>query len=195
MSASPPSGTAAADAELILAIAARDRAAFVTLFERYAGKIKAFMMRGGVSAADADEITQDVMVAIWRRADSFEPARASASTWIFAIARNRRIDLARHAGRAGPDPLDPLFHPDPEPDGFATLNANEREARLRQALAGLAPEQRHVLVLAFYDGLSHAEIAAREGLPLGTVKSRIRLAFRHLHAILGEDLAEGFSDD
>ena len=95
MSASPPSGTAAADAELLLAVAARDRAAFVTLFERYAGRIKAFIMRGGTSAADADEITQDVMVAIWRHAGSFDPARASASTWIFAIARNRRIDLAR----------------------------------------------------------------------------------------------------
>jgi RNA polymerase sigma-70 factor (ECF subfamily) len=196
MSASPPPGSAAdSDADLVAAVARRDRAAFGALFERYAGRIKAFMMRGGASAADADEITQDVMVAIWRRADSFDPARAAASTWIFAIARNRRIDLVRRAGRPGPDPLDPLFHPEPEPDSFAAVSAAEREARLREALAGLAPEQRRVLVLAFYAGLSHGEIAARVGLPLGTVKSRIRLAFRHLHAILGEDLAEGFSDD
>jgi RNA polymerase sigma-70 factor (ECF subfamily) len=153
------------------------------------------MMRGGTSAADADEIAQDVMVAIWRRADSFDPARAGASTWIFAIARNRRLDLARHGGRPGPDPLDPLLRPDPEPDGFDAVRTAEREARLREALAGLAPEQRRVLALGFYDGLSHGEIAAREGLPLGTVKSRIRLAFRHLHAVLGEDLAEGLADD
>ena len=195
MSASPPPGQlAASDADLIRAVAARDRAAFVALFERYAGRVKAFAMRGGAGAADADEIAQDVMVAVWRNAASFDPARAGASTWIFAIARNRRIDHFRRAGRPAPDPADPLFQPDPAPDGFAALSGAEREARLRAGLEGLAPEQRRVLVAAFYEGLSHGEIAVREGLPLGTVKSRIRLAFRHLHAVLGEDLAEGFGD-
>ena len=192
--APPPVRTAPSDAELIAAVAARDRAAFVTLFERYAGRIKAFAMRGGTGAADADEIAQDVMVSVWRNAASFDPARAGPSTWIFAIARNRRIDQFRRAGRPAPDPADPLFQPDPAPDGFAALSGAEREARLRSALAGLAPEQRRVLEAAFYEGLSHGEIARTEGLPLGTVKSRIRLAFRHLHAILGEDLAEGFDD-
>jgi RNA polymerase sigma-70 factor (ECF subfamily) len=196
MSASPPPGSAAdSDADLLLAVAGRDRGAFVALFERYAGRVKAYVMRAGATAADADEIAQDVMVAIWRSAGTFDPGRAAASTWIFAIARNRRIDLIRRAVRAGPDPLDPLLRPDPAPDGYVALSAAEREARLRDALAGLAVEQRRVLVAAFYDGLSHGEIAARDGLPLGTVKSRIRLAFRHLHAILGEDLAEGFTDD
>ena len=95
---------AASDAELVLAVARRDREAFVELFERYAGRIKAFMMRAGAAAADADEIAQDVMVAVWRRAGSFDPARAAASTWIYAIARNRRIDVIapRRAGRARP---------------------------------------------------------------------------------------------
>ena len=97
----------------------------------------------------------------------------------------------RRSGRPGPDPLDPLFRPEVEPDGFAALSAAERERRLRGALDGLPPEQRAVLVAAFYEGLSHGEIAAREGLPLGTVKSRIRLAFRRLSGILGDDLAEG----
>lgn len=196
MSASPPPGPrAASDADLILAVARRDRAAFVALFDRYAGRVKAFAMRGGAPAADADEIAQDVMVAVWRNAASFDPARAAASTWIFAIARNRRVDHFRRAARPTPDPQDPLFQPDPSQDGFAALSASEREARLREVLGGLAPEQKRVLVAAFYEGLSHTEIAAREGLPLGTVKSRIRLAFRHLHAVLGEDLAEGFEDD
>jgi RNA polymerase sigma-70 factor (ECF subfamily) len=187
---SPPP-EAPGDAELIRAIAAGDRDAFVALFERYAGRIKGFMMRSGASAGDADEIVQDVMVAIWRRAQTFDPARSAAATWIFAIARHRRIDLLRRAGRPKPDPLDPLFQPEAEPDGFAAVNAADREARLREALADLPPEQRAVLVAAFYEGLSHAEIAAREGLPLGTVKSRIRLAFRRLSGILGDDLAEG----
>ena len=195
MLSSPPASDAASDADLLLAVAARDRGAFVAVFERYAGRIKAFALRRGASAADADEIAQDVMVAIWRRADSFDPARASAATWIFAIARNRRVDFARRAARPGPDPLDPFFHPEPVPDAFDPLDAAEREARLRDALAGLAPEQQRVLAASFFDGLSHSAIAMREGVPLGTVKSRIRLAFRHLHAVLGVDLAGGFGDD
>jgi RNA polymerase sigma-70 factor (ECF subfamily) len=187
---SPPPD-APSDADLIRAVAGGDREAFVRLFERYAGRIKAFMMRSGASAGDADEIAQDVMVAIWRRADSFDPARAAVSTWIFAIARHRRIDLLRRAGRAAPDPLDPLLQPEAEPDALAALDAAERERQLRAALADLPAEQRAVLIAAFYEGLSHAEIAAREGLPLGTVKGRIRLAFRRLSGILGDDLAEG----
>ncbi|MFO1141970.1 MAG: sigma-70 family RNA polymerase sigma factor [Amaricoccus sp.] len=195
MSAAPPSGFAVpSDVELVLAVAARDRAAFVALFQRYAGRVKAYAIRAGASASDADEIAQDVMVSVWRNAARFDPARASPSTWIFAIARNRRIDAFRRAGRAMADADDPLLQPDPEPDGFRRLDTLGREARLRAAVAALPPAQRQVLVAAFYEGLSHGAIAAREGLPLGTVKSRIRLAFRHLHAILGEDLAEAFTD-
>jgi RNA polymerase sigma-70 factor, ECF subfamily len=195
MSASPPPGhSAASDAELVRAVARRDRAAFVELFGRYAGRINAFVMRSGASAPDADEITQDVLVAVWRRAASFDPARAAASTWIYAIARNRRIDMIRRSRRPAPDPDDPLFRPDPAPDAAGALAAAERRARLRAGLAALPPEQRRVLAAAFFDGLSHGEIAAREGLPLGTVKGRIRLAFRHLRGALGEDLAEGFDD-
>lgn len=182
------------EAALIRAIAGADRAAFVALFERYAGRIKAFAMRGGAAPADADEIAQDVMVSVWRNAASYDPARAAPAAWIYAIARNRRIDFLRRAARPTPDPGDPLLQPDPLPDGFSALRAGEREAMLRDALAGLAPEQRAVLIAAFYDGLSHSEIAARSGVPLGTVKSRMRLAFRHLHAVLGEDLEEGLDD-
>lgn len=185
------SGGPRGDADLIAAVSEGDRAAFVLLFERYAGRIKAFMMRSGAGAADAEEITQDVMVSIWRRASSFDPTRSAPSTWIFAIARNRRIDLLRRAGRMVPDPLDPVLQPEAERDGFDTLSASEREGRLRAALADLPEEQRAVLVAAFYEGLSHAEIAARDGVPLGTVKSRIRLAFRRLSGILGNDLSEG----
>jgi RNA polymerase sigma-70 factor (ECF subfamily) len=190
----PPSPETASDAELLAAIAGRDKAAFAVLFDRYAGRIKGFMMRSGASAQDADEIAQDVMVSIWRRASSFDPARAGAATWIFAIARNRRIDLIRRASRPAPDPEDPLFQPDPEPDGLDTLDRAEQEERVRAGLATLAPEQRAVLVAAFYEGLSQTEIAQAQNLPLGTVKSRFRLAFRHLRGVLGEDLAPDAPD-
>ena len=158
-------------------VAARDRAAFVALFERYAGRVKAFVMRAGASAEDADEIMQDVMVSVWRRAGSFDPARAAVSTWIFAIARNRRIDMARRSQRPAPDPADPLFQPDPEPDGLERLSAAEREARLKASLATLAPEQRAVLAAAFYDGLSHGEIARAAGAAArhGEVADQARL--------------------
>jgi RNA polymerase sigma-70 factor (ECF subfamily) len=182
----------ASDVEVLGAIAAGDRSAFVELFGRYAGRIKGFLMRAGASEADAEEVVQEVMVAIWRRAATFDPELAAPSTWIFTIARNRRIDLVRKARRPEPDPRDPLFQPDPEPQGVDRLSAAEREKRVRAGLATLAPEQRRVMAAAFYDGLSHGEIAARLDLPLGTVKSRIRLAFRHLRAEVGEELASGF---
>ncbi|TPE52630.1 sigma-70 family RNA polymerase sigma factor [Amaricoccus solimangrovi] len=195
MSAVEPDGLPeAGDAELLARVARRDRTAFVALFDRFAARVKAFMMRGGASEADADEIAQDVMVQVWRRAETFDPERAAAATWIFTIARNRRIDILRRTLRPAPDPDDPLFQPEPEPDGYLRMNAAERERRIREGLAGLAEDQRAVLVAAFYDGLSHAEIAAKLGLPLGTVKSRIRLAFRHLRGALGDTLAEELSD-
>lgn len=196
MSASPPLGlSAASDAELMACVAARDRGAFVVLFGRYAGRVKAYMLRAGAGAQDADEITQEVMVLVWRRAETFDPARAGPSTWIYSIARNRRVDHLRRTRRPAPDPTDPLFQRDPVPDELDRMTAAEREAQVRVGLDGLAAEQRSVLVAAFYDGLSHGEIAARLGLPLGTVKSRIRLAFRHLRGVLGEELARGLSDE
>jgi RNA polymerase sigma-70 factor, ECF subfamily len=179
------------DAELLRRVAAEDRQAFIVLFQRYAVRVKAFMLRAGAAEADADEIAQDVMVSIWRRAASYDPARAAAATWIYAIARNRRIDLVRRARRPSPDPADPLFQPDPEPDAMTVMSLAQREARVRESLADLAPEQREALRMAFFDGMSHAEIAAASSLPLGTVKSRIRLAVQHLRGALGEDLAEG----
>ncbi|WP_299134110.1 sigma-70 family RNA polymerase sigma factor [uncultured Amaricoccus sp.] len=176
-------------------IAARDRAAFAEMFGRYAHRVKAYVLRSGIGSGDADEIAQDVMVIVWSRAETFDPARAAPSTWIFTIARNRRIDHLRRAHRPSPDFTDPAFQLEAEPDGADQMAAAERDARLRAGLAGLGPEQREILLAAFYDGRSHAEIAARLGLPLGTVKSRIRLAFRHLRGILGDDLVEESGDD
>lgn len=182
------------DADLIRAVAGGDRAAFEALFGRYALRIKWFMLRAGASESDADEIAQEVMVSVWRRAASFDAERAAASTWIFAIARNRRIDLVRRSRRPGPDPEDPLWQGVPELDGMASVSLAELEARVREGIATLAPEQRDVLRMAFYEGMSHGEIAERTGLPLGTVKGRIRLAFRHLRGALGDDIVEEMAD-
>jgi RNA polymerase sigma-70 factor (ECF subfamily) len=130
----------AGDVEVLEAIAAGDRSAFVELFGRYAGRIKGFLMRAGASEADAEEVVQEVMVAIWRRAATFDPERAAPATWIFTIARNRRIDLIRKSRRPEPDPLDPLFQPDPEPQGVERISAAEHGKRVRDGLATLAPE-------------------------------------------------------
>lgn len=183
------------DTRLMTLIAAGDRTAFAELFGRYALRVKAFILRGGASDHDADEIAQEVMVTVWRKSKLYDPAKAAVSTWIFTIARNRRIDMVRKHKRPEPDPNDPLFQPDAEPTGHEALSAQQVAARVRDGLRTLPDEQRIVLQAAFYDGLTHAEIAAQLDLPLGTVKSRIRLSFKHLRGVLGDDLAETLLDE
>lgn len=183
------------DIDLLQAIALENRDAFAELFGRYAGRVKAFMLRAGTSDGDAEEITQEVLVTVWRKARLFDPAKAAASTWIFAIARNRRIDLIRKRARPQPDPEDPLFQPDPEPSGAKVVSRQQIAARIKDAMRELSPEQIDVVRAAFYDGLSHGEIAAHLDLPLGTVKSRIRLAFKSMRASLGDEFADAFLDE
>lgn len=186
----------AEDGDLIVRIAKdRDRAAFRALFDRFAGRIKGFLMKSGASPEEADEVAQEAMLSIWRKAASFDPARAPASAWIFAIARNQRIDQLRRARRPEPDPEDPLFHPDPEPPAEAELLIAERDAALREAVAALTEAQREAVRLAFFVGMSHPQIAASTGAPLGTVKSRLRLATARLREALGDEFGEDFLDE
>jgi RNA polymerase sigma-70 factor (ECF subfamily) len=181
------------DADLLRAVAGGDRAAFTTLFRRYAGRIKGMLMRTGFPAVEADEAAQEVMLSIWRRAGSFDPEKAGAATWIYAIARNRRIDMLRRR-RPEPDPDDPLFAPEPEKPAATAMSARQRDAQVRAALAALSPEQLAFVQMAFFEGATHAEIAARTGAPLGTVKSRLRLAMNRLRATLGDDFADELFD-
>lgn len=182
------SRAAATDAELLAAVAERrDRGAFVELFNRYAGRIKAFMMRGGATADAADEAAQEAMLILWRRADAFDPGRASAAAWIFTIARNKRIDLIRREKRPEPDMSDPLFAAEPATGSDKEAADKSRDEAVRQALETLPGDQLEVVKLAFFEGLSHAEIADRVDAPLGTVKSRLRLAFGRLRKALGDD--------
>ena len=134
----------------------------------------------------AEEIVQETMVKIWRKASQFDPAKASATTWIYTIGRNLRIDMLRKTFRPEPDYLDPIFTPDPEPQGFDNVSRDQETKRIAAAVANLPGEQREVLKLAFFEDKAHGQIAVELCIPLGTVKSRIRLAFKRMRAELGE---------
>ncbi len=174
-------------ARLIEAVAARqDRDAFAALFDHFAPRIKAFLMRTNLPAAGAEELAQEAMLTVWRKAAQFDRARAGASSWIFTIARNLRIDNARRDMRG--KVLDREANEDAEqptpPE--AELLAAEREQRVRAALKNLSDEQLRVVRLSFFEGKAHGDIAAELDLPLGTVKSRIRLAMNRLRELLGD---------
>lgn len=166
---------------LIEAIAERaDRAAFAELFAHFAPRLKAYLMRLGADPATAEEVVQDAMLTVWRKAGSFDRQQAGAATWIFTIARNRRIDRLRRERRPELEPDDPALVPAGPEDADAAVWSTQVEGRLRTAIASLPPEQSDLIRRAYFEDLSHREIAEASGLPLGTVKSRIRLALQRL---------------
>ena len=169
---------------LIEAVALRrDREAFVQLFEHFAPRLKAWLMKSGVSSTAAEDFAQDAMLSVWRKADLFDARKARAATWIFTIARNRRIDALRRDTRALPMPQIDLAEDDlARPDDLLVM-ADDAE-RVREAMSRLNPDQVEVLRLAFFLDSPHSEIAQRLDLPLGTVKSRIRNAMIKLRRIL-----------
>ncbi len=171
-------------ARLVQAVAInRDREAFSRLFEYFGPRLKAYMMRAGAPAGAAEDFAQDAMLTVWRKADLFDPARASAATWIFTIARNRRLDVLRREGRAPLLPELSLAPEEPErPDDL--LSGAQEAARLNQAMRQLSSDQIELLRLAFFKGDAHSEIARALDLPLGTVKSRIRKAMIKLRLVL-----------
>lgn len=180
----------AEDARLILAIAERaDRAAFARLFEKYAPRVKSYLLRQGAPAETAEELAQETLLTVWRKAALFDPARAGASTWIFTIARNRRLDVLRRERRPVIEPGAEEAADEPLPD--ALLAAAQRDARLRAAVAALPPDQAEAVRLAYFQDKPHAEIAQELGLPLGTVKSRLRLALARLRAAAEVDAPRG----
>jgi RNA polymerase sigma-70 factor (ECF subfamily) len=185
--ASPTPGGAEGDIALVLAIAARcDRAAFVTLFGRFAPRLKSWFMRTGSPADQAEELAQETMLAVWRKADGFDPSRAGAATWIFTIARNLRIDALRRLPRQELDADDPSLAPQAPAAPDTVFDTARREDRVRAALTLLPPEQADVIRLSFFEDRPHAEIELALGIPLGTVKSRLRLAMSRLRAHLAD---------
>lgn len=163
-----------------------DKAAFKELFDHFAPRVKGYLMRLGASAAVAEDLAQDVMLTLWRKAFQFDPGKASASTWIFTIARNLRIDAIRKERRPEFDADDPTLAPSSERSSDENLDWAKAEERLREALVMLPREQAQVVELSFLADKPHSAIAAELGLPLGTVKSRIRLAMAQLRGALGE---------
>jgi RNA polymerase sigma-70 factor, ECF subfamily len=182
--------TADEAAGLIEAIAAsQDRAAFADLFRHYAPKVKGFLMRGGADADTAQEVAQETMIMVWRKAASFDRTRASAATWIYAIARNKRIDLLRRtAGRPAIETEDWLaVYASEDPDADKSVLAGQTYARVQELMVGLSADQLVVIRKAFFEDKTHTAIAEELKLPLGTVKSRIRLALGRLREALEKD--------
>ena len=174
-------------AALVEAVArGRDRAAFAELFRHFAPRVKSYLLRQGADDGTAEEVMQEALLMVWRRAETYDRRQATVSTWLFTIARNKRIDRIRREKRPEFDPTDPLLVPEPEAPPDQAHDAGQAEDRLRAALATLPPEQAELVRTAFFQDLSHRDIATARNLPLGTVKSRIRLALEKLRKALEE---------
>lgn len=171
---------------LVRAVAERqDQEAFTAIFDYFTPRLEAYLARLGLDSAMAEEIAQDVMMTLWRKANLFDPAKSSLSTWLYRIARNRRIDVSRRERLDFIDPQSPALLDLPA-EGAADqiMDGQQRDDIVRMLILDLPQEQRDLVALAFYQGLSHAQIALKTGIPLGTVKSRLRLAFSRLRRAL-----------
>jgi RNA polymerase sigma-70 factor (ECF subfamily) len=176
-----PERTAGEWAELMLAVAERsDRDAFVCIFEYFAPRVKAYLRSLKADEKLAEDLAQDVLLTVWRRAGQFDPRQAALSTWIFTIARNRRIDAVRRERRPEIDPGDPALVPDPIAGPDRIYDATQVVTRVRAAIGDLPADQAELLRLSYLEEKSHSEIAEEKALPLGTVKSRLRLAMAKL---------------
>ena len=164
----------------------RDRSAFEKLYEHFAPRLKSFLLRIGSDVSSAEEICQESMIMVWRKAETFNPDNAGASTWIFTIARNKRIDKLRKDNRPLPDLNDPSFFQMPVDKSDDILERVEEEQKIKNALKNLPLEQAKLILSAYYEEKSHRKIADETNLPLGTVKSRIRLAINRLRSQLEE---------
>jgi RNA polymerase sigma-70 factor (ECF subfamily) len=155
-----------------------DKAAFAELYAHFAPRVKGFLINSGADGSIAEECAQEVMVTLWRKAHLFDPSRASVATWIFTIARNRKIDILRKQRR--PEPEDLTWGPEEEPDQTDVLALQQETEILSKALTILPAAQRELIEQAYFGDLSHSEIAKKTGLPLGTINSRIRSALERL---------------
>lgn len=168
--------------------ASRDRAAFQALYQHFTPMIRAFLLKSmgaGANRSEAEEITQEVLIKVWNKAASFNSSKASVNTWIFTIARNTRIDFIRRNERNDRKiQIEDIWHEPESPEPLVDLQQRRAEQVIKQAMATLPDEQIQVLFKAFMEGKSHNEVAEELGLPLGTVKSRIRLALSKMQILI-----------
>jgi RNA polymerase sigma-70 factor (ECF subfamily) len=183
-------------AELVARVSdQRDRQAFIKLYQHFAPRVKSFLMGKGLSEQPAEDVLQEAMLAVWQKAGSYKPDKAAVSTWIFTIARNKYIDLLRRDERRKESSIDsfgtssegPEFQlVDDAPIADEQVMQEQRNEVVRAALSRLPHDQQGVIAMSFIQGLAHGEIANILGLPLGTVKSRIRLGFKRMREEIGE---------
>lgn len=179
------------DAQLVTRVGEGDAEALRLLYDRYGRLVYAFAHRFTNDPTLSEEATQDTFVTLWRKAATFDPTRAKLSTWLFVVARNRAIELGRQKARR-PELRDELEPAGSAPDPSDLVGEADQSQRLAEAMAALPDEQLEVLRLSFFDGLSHSEIAELIGMPLGTVKGRMRLALERMRGLVdGYDLDPG----
>lgn len=162
-----------------------DTQAFAALFAHFAPRVKAFLLKSGANETLAEDCAQEVLTTVWRKSHLFDPSRATVATWIFTIARNRKIDLLRKERR--PEPEDLPWGPEPEPDADDVIALEQERKKMQSALIQLPDKQRILIERCYFGDLSHSEIAAETGLPLGTIKSRIRLGLERLRREMDAD--------
>ena len=173
------------DAGLLARIAAsKDREAFTAIFDAYAPRVKSFMMRKGASAEQAEDLVQETMISVWSKAALYAPERGSVATWVFTIARNLRIDRLRREKISLFTDLEDYDAESDEAQPDDALSRLQEDSHVARALAQIPEEQRELLILSYVEDLPQSEIAARLQIPLGTVKSRMRLAYRRLRTLL-----------
>jgi len=178
---------APSDNDFLMRVAAQqDREAFAQLFKSIAPRIKAYMMKLGASPETAEEIAQETLITVWRKSVQFDRHKSSAATWIFTIARNLRIDRLRKENRPALDSNEPLLVPDGPRSPLAEIEESTVVDRVTAAIGDLPLDQQEAVRLSFIEGLSHGEISERLNVPLGTIKSRLRLSFEKLRLSLGD---------
>ena len=162
----------------------RDRQAFAQLFDHFAPRLKSFMMRKNTSAELAEDLVQEALISVWTKAALYEPSKGSVTAWVFTIARNLRIDRIRRDVHMPTTELGDYDEPSEAPEGEELLGRKQEDGLVARALQSIPEEQRQILVLSFVEDMPQSEIASKLSIPLGTVKSRMRLAYGHLRRIL-----------
>ena len=166
----------------------RDKVSFKKIYKYFSPRIKGYIMKLGAEESMAEEIVQETMTTIWRKSDTYDPKNAGASTWIFTIARNKRIDRLRKDGKKLSNLIDPSLQPQSEKMPDENLIDKEIKAEFSLILKKISPDQAKIIKAAYYEGKTHKEISDEIKIPLGTVKSRVRLALKHIKDELGGKL-------